>query len=56
MRGIISVLCVAAFGCLAGCETTRGFGRDMENTGANLQQGIDKIYHPADGAENTTQQ
>lgn len=49
MRGIVYVFCLAAFCCLtAGCETTRGFGRDMENTGENLQQGIDKIYRPGE--------
>lgn len=47
MKGVISLLCLVVFCCLAaGCETARGFARDMENTGANMQQGIDKIYHP----------
>ncbi|MGE5308351.1 MAG: hypothetical protein ACM3OC_04645 [Deltaproteobacteria bacterium] len=47
MRSAVSVLCLVAFCCLvAGCETTRGFGKDMENTGANMQKGVDKIYHP----------
>ncbi len=46
MRSIMCALCLLAF-CLAGCETTRGFGKDMENTGANMQKGVDKIYHPS---------
>lgn len=49
MKSITCILCLAAFCCLvAGCETTKGFGKDMENTGANLQQGVDKIYHPGE--------
>jgi predicted small secreted protein len=48
MKSVISVVCLLAFCCLAaGCETTRGLGKDMENTGANVQKGVDKIYHPS---------
>jgi predicted small secreted protein len=27
---------------LIGCETTRGAGQDIENTGANIQEGVEK--------------
>lgn len=28
---------------LIGCETAKGVGKDVENTGQNIQQGIDRI-------------
>jgi predicted small secreted protein len=27
---------------LVGCETTKGAGQDIENTGKNIQQGVDR--------------
>ena len=27
---------------LIGCETTKGAGKDMENTGKNIQETVDK--------------
>lgn len=49
MNRITGMICLVIVCCLAaGCETARGFGKDMENTGANMQQGIDKIYHPGE--------
>lgn len=26
-----------------GCETSRGLGQDVENTGENIQQGVDRV-------------
>lgn len=28
---------------VAGCETTRGAGRDIENTGENVQEGVEDV-------------
>lgn len=36
---VLGVLALAAIGC----ETTRGVGKDMENTGSNIQQGVGNV-------------
>lgn len=28
---------------IAGCETTRGAGKDIENTGDNIQEGVGEV-------------
>lgn len=33
-------IAVAAF--IAGCNTSKGVGKDIENTGENIQQGVEK--------------
>ncbi len=37
---ILSLLIICAFA--AGCETTRGVGKDVENTGQNIRETVDK--------------
>jgi predicted small secreted protein len=37
---ILSMLIICAFA--AGCETSRGVGKDMENTGQNIRETVDK--------------
>lgn len=36
-RLIAGIIFVACFASLAGCETMRGAGRDIEDTGQNIQ-------------------
>lgn len=36
--GIVSVIIACS-----GCETTRGLGEDIQNTGTNLRQGVEKV-------------
>lgn len=39
---VFCVLVLAAAGSLSACENTaQGFGRDMENTGKNIQKAVD---------------
>ena len=38
---ILSALIIAVF-ALTGCETSRGIGKDVENTGRNIQKTVDK--------------
>jgi predicted small secreted protein len=37
---VLSVLIVSVL-ALAGCETSKGVGRDVENTGKNIQKTVD---------------
>ncbi len=39
--GMFFVLAMATFS-LAGCNTTKGLGQDVENTGKNIQETVDK--------------
>ncbi|MGE5308353.1 MAG: hypothetical protein ACM3OC_04655 [Deltaproteobacteria bacterium] len=39
MRSMIALAFLAVF-AVAGCETTKGAGKDIENTGSNMQRGI----------------
>jgi predicted small secreted protein len=43
MKVLLSVTLVAGL-CmmLVGCETTKGAGKDLENTGRNIQDTVDK--------------
>ncbi|MGE5308355.1 MAG: hypothetical protein ACM3OC_04665 [Deltaproteobacteria bacterium] len=34
---------VMAVAALSGCETTRGFGEDVQNTGTHIQQGVEHM-------------
>jgi len=40
MKRIIVVVMLLSFGFLAGCETIKGIGRDIENTGTNIQKTV----------------
>ena len=43
MRQIILVVAGCAFVLsLVGCETIKGLGKDVENTGRNIQQALSK--------------
>lgn len=43
MNKLLAVaLAVILLPVLAGCETTRGIGKDLENTGDNIQETVDK--------------
>ena len=33
-----------------GCEMTRGLGKDIENTGKNIQRALNKVGGPADSS------
>lgn len=40
----LSIILVGCFllASLVGCETTRGMGKDVENTGENIQDAVEK--------------
>lgn len=52
LKCFIALSCVALIALSTGCETTRGFGKDVQNTGENLVQVVDKVYPP--GRESNT--
>ncbi len=39
---LTGVICVSA-AIISGCETTRGFGEDIQNTGTNIQKGLSNV-------------
>ncbi len=41
-KGIFMVVGIAFVFMLVGCETFRGIGKDIENTGRNIQEGLSK--------------
>lgn len=41
-RQIGICILLASFLMLAGCETTEGLGKDVENTGKNIQETVEK--------------
>lgn len=44
MRNIIlSLLTALVIFSLVGCETAKGVGKDVENTGKNIQKGVQNI-------------
>lgn len=52
-------LMIAAAACMAfyaaGCETSKGAGKDLENTGANIEQGINASTNAMNNTtDNTT--
>jgi len=42
-RILLLILCITFVGSLLGCETVRGIGKDLENTGENINEAVDKI-------------
>ena len=38
-------LTLLAMCVMYGCNTTHGLGKDVENTGKNIQEGVDKVAH-----------
>lgn len=40
MKNAWFLLFVWTIALVAGCETTKGAGRDIENTGENIQEGV----------------
>jgi predicted small secreted protein len=41
-----ALICAAALAAgvmFSGCETTRGFGEDVQNTGTNIQRGLSNV-------------
>ena len=40
MNKIIVVVLVLVIGFLSGCETLKGLGKDIENTGHNIQNAL----------------
>ena len=43
MKTILSLTAVAVLTCfLVGCEASKGIGKDIENTGKNIQETVDK--------------
>ena len=40
MKKAMIVIVLVAVGFLAGCETLKGIGKDIENTGHNLQKAV----------------
>lgn len=43
MKKLLLVMTVACFvGVLAGCETIKGVGQDIENTGNNIWETVNK--------------
>ncbi len=41
-RTLMSSVMIVALLALVGCETSKGVGKDMENTGKNIQEGIER--------------
>ena len=40
------ILCLLTMmALLAGCETTKGAAKDMENTGQNIQEGVQDLQN-----------
>ncbi len=39
----LTLLALTGFVMLGGCQTTRGLGEDVENTGENVQEGIGEV-------------
>lgn len=37
VNGLLAAGCLGAFLILSGCETFKGVGKDLENTGKNIQ-------------------
>lgn len=43
MKKLFAVLLmIIVMPCLTGCETAKGVGKDLENTGTNIRQTVDK--------------
>lgn len=43
MKKLLAILLlIVVLPCLTGCETAKGAGKDLENTGTNIRQTIDK--------------
>ena len=42
-RVILFLLCASFVVMLIGCETAKGVGKDIENTGQNIQEGVNSI-------------
>jgi predicted small secreted protein len=42
IKQISVYLLIASVLVLAGCETTQGLGKDVENTGQNIQETVEK--------------
>lgn len=42
-RIILGLLCGLFIMSLIGCETAKGVGKDIENTGQNIQEGVSSI-------------
>ena len=41
-KEIVFVFCFAVVLFVSGCETIKGIGRDVENTGQNIQEALTK--------------
>lgn len=41
MKLLMVTLLIALIGIGAGCETTKGAGEDIQNTGANVEESVD---------------
>ncbi len=41
-RSLYALIGCFLFLIVLGCETTRGFGKDVEKTGKNIQKTVDK--------------
>jgi predicted small secreted protein len=41
-RNVMLSMLLVTVCALIGCETTKGAGKDIENTGQNIQEGVDR--------------
>ena len=42
MKKEIALMCLIAILFVSGCETIKGIGKDVENTGQNIQEALTK--------------
>ncbi|HQY75787.1 MAG TPA: entericidin A/B family lipoprotein [Rhodoferax sp.] len=42
MKTLISLLCVASFALLAGCNTVKGMGQDLQKAGEKIENSVKK--------------